>query len=91
MGGRLGWMVEMVVRGRKQVSKRSTHARPGMHMQQCPAVPHDHRYDTRVLPYNCLHLMALFCQHGCVYMLQDRKRRRQPRRERGEKGVQATV
>ena len=25
--------------GRKQVSKRSTHARPGMHMQQCPAVP----------------------------------------------------
>ena len=33
-------------RGRKQVSKRSTHARPGMHMQQCPAVPLDHWYDT---------------------------------------------
>ena len=44
--------------GRKQVSQRSTHARPGMHMQQCSAVQHDHRYDTRVLPYNCLHLMA---------------------------------
>ena len=44
--------------GRKQVTKRSTHARPGMHMQQCPAVPHDHWYDTRVLPYNCLHPMA---------------------------------
>ena len=28
--------------GRKQVSKRSTHARPGMHMQQCSAVPRDH-------------------------------------------------
>ena len=25
--------------GRKQVTKRSTHARPGMHMQQCSAVP----------------------------------------------------
>ena len=24
--------------GRKQVSKRSTHARPGMHMQRCPAI-----------------------------------------------------
>ena len=52
--GGLGGQLE----GRKQVSKRSTHACPGMHMQQCPAVPHDHWYDTRVLPYNCLHLMA---------------------------------
>ena len=50
-------------RGRKQVSKRYTHARPGMHMQQCSAVPCDHWYDTYVLPYNPLHLMALFCQH----------------------------
>ena len=25
--------------GRKHVTKRSTHARPGMHMQQCSAVP----------------------------------------------------
>ena len=48
------WVLALVeCCGRKQVSKRSTHARPGMHMQQCPAVPHDHRYDTRVLPYNC--------------------------------------
>ena len=37
--------------GRKQVSKRSTHARPGMHMQQCSAVPQDRWYDTNVLPY----------------------------------------
>ena len=29
-------------RGHKQVSKSSTHARPGMHMQQCSAVPQDH-------------------------------------------------
>ena len=27
--------------GPKQVSKRSTHVPPGMHMQQCPAVPQD--------------------------------------------------
>ena len=48
------WVLALVeCCGRKQVSKHSTHARPGMHMQQCPAVPHDHRYDTRVLPYNC--------------------------------------
>ena len=60
--------------GRKQVSKRSTHARPGMHMQQCSAVPCDHWYDTYVLPYNPLHLMALFCQHKSVCMLQDRER-----------------
>ena len=25
--------------GREQVTKRSTHARPGMHMQLCPAIP----------------------------------------------------
>ena len=29
-------------RGHKQVSKHSTHSRPGMHMQQCSAVPRDH-------------------------------------------------
>ena len=28
--------------GHKQVTKRSTHARPGMHMQQCSAVPETH-------------------------------------------------
>ena len=57
-----------VARGRKQVSKRSTHARPGMHMQQCPAVPQDHGYDTRVLPYNCLHLMAfVLSTQQCLY------------------------
>ena len=61
-------------RGRKQVSKRSIHARSGMHMQQCLAVPQDHWYDTNVLPYNQLHLMALFCQHHSVCMLQDRER-----------------
>ena len=44
--------------GRKQVSKRSAHARPGMHMQQCSVVPQDHWYDTNVLPYNQLHLMG---------------------------------
>ena len=59
--------------GRKQVSKRSTHARPGMHMQQCSAVPCDHWYDTNVLPHKSLHLLALFCQHKSVYMLQDKE------------------
>ena len=40
--------------GRKHVSKRSTHARSGMHMQQCSAVPSDHWYDTNVLSYKSL-------------------------------------
>ena len=62
------------VGGRKQVSKRHKHARPGMHMQQCPAVPHDHRYDTRVLPYNCLHLMAfILSTRPCLYATKQEK------------------
>ena len=61
-------------RGRKQVSKRSTHAGPGMHMQQCPAVPHDHWCDTRVLPYNCLHLMAfILSTRQCLYATRQEK------------------
>ena len=60
--------------GRKHVSKRSTHARPGMHMQQCPAVPQDRWYDTRVLPYNCLHLMAfVLSTQLCLYATRQEK------------------
>ena len=54
-------------RGHKQVSKRSTHARPGVHMQQCSAVRQDHRYDTSVLPYNCLHLLGLYFVNTWVF------------------------
>ena len=32
------------------------------------------RYDTNVLPYKSLRLLALFCQHESVYMLQDSER-----------------
>ena len=36
--GSCGMVKDQGPLGRKQVSKRSTHARPGMHMQQCSAV-----------------------------------------------------
>ena len=36
--GSLTWKEDVAYRGRTQVKERSTHARPGMHMQQCSAV-----------------------------------------------------
>ena len=51
--------------GHTQVTKRSTHTRPGMHMQQCLAVP-TQSVDTGGL-YVC-YIITLDCRYGCSKM-----------------------
>ena len=49
------------VGGRTQVNKRSTYARPGMHMQQCPAVP----IIVLSFPDRYVHVLSHMLCHGC--------------------------
>ena len=47
--------------GRTQVNKRSTYARPGMHMQQCSAVP----IIVLSFPDRYVHVLSHMLCHGC--------------------------
>ena len=66
----------------RRSTKRSTHARPGMHMQQCSAVLHENTSpdslarsictDSRRMPCNVSHL-AVLCWGGGVHRSENEK------------------
>ena len=50
--------------GRVQVKERSTHARPGMRMQQCPAVPISCKHHTIILRAVLFFAWPYFVSHN---------------------------